>query len=121
MCPPAPRSSAGSSALVTRSAPRTLVSYIACQSAGSACSTGSMPIAPPALLTSTSTSDTDAARSATDDSDVTSRVTGRIPGVEALAPPSGRDHGKALGGQPSGGGRPDPAAGSGHHCDTRHG
>ena len=51
--------SAGSSACVTRSTPSTLVSYIACQSAGSARSIGSVPIAPPALLTSTATSSSD--------------------------------------------------------------
>src|SRR5215467_6944221 len=85
MWPPAPRSRAGSSAWVTRSTPSTFVSYIACQSAGSATSTGSTPIAPPALLTSTETSSSESASEATEAGDVTSRVTGRMPGVDAAS------------------------------------
>src|SRR6266705_1424624 len=83
MCPPEPRSSAGSRACVTRSTPSTLMSYMACQSAGSAVETGSAPSAPPALLTSTATSSSESASDATEAGEVTSSGTARMPGVDA--------------------------------------
>ena len=81
---PAPeRSSAGSSAWVTRTVPSTLTSYIHCQSAIFAAAMSSLPRAPPALLTSRvssppreSTVDTSVATSA---GSVTSAVTAVAP------------------------------------------
>ena len=85
MCPPGSASRAGINAWVTRSTPITLTSYIHCQSTGLARSTGSTPIAPPALLTSTLTSGRSAANASTDAWSVTSSCTGRMPGTSAAS------------------------------------
>ncbi len=85
-----------------------------------------MPIAPPALLTSTATSSSDAASAATDAGSVTSRVTARTFGhgrgqlVEPVAPPRGGHHVEALRGQAPRGRRPDPARRSRDHCNSAH-
>ena len=62
----------GARAWVSWSGPITLTSNIARQSAGSAVSTGSAPIAPPALLTSTSQRSTVPAKALTASASVTS-------------------------------------------------
>ena len=79
MVPPAPARSSGSSARVIRSVPSTFTSNIHCHPAGSPSATGSMPTAPPALLTSTSQPSSAAANSSTDAWSVTSSRTGRAP------------------------------------------
>src|SRR6185437_7497879 len=74
---------------VTRSAPSTLDWYMASQSAGSASATGSNPIAPPALLTSTvipaGSAAALAASAATDSGSVTSSAIGSMPSVPAAS------------------------------------
>src|SRR4051812_25199630 len=89
MTVPAPlASSAGSSAWVTRSVPSVLTSNIHCQSAIEPPATGSMPCAPPALLTSTVTGAPSpvirSAIAATDSSEVTSQVTAVASGPISL-------------------------------------
>ncbi len=79
---------------MTRSTPSTFTSYIRVQSPGSADSTGSSPIAPPALLTRTSrrpaavepgdSDATAAARPATDSGSVTSQATA-VPPISAAS------------------------------------
>src|SRR6185437_5479350 len=82
---PAPLAiSLGSSAWVTCSVPRTLTSYMACQSAGSLAATVSAPNAPPALLTSTSQRSTALANCCTAARSVTSST------VASAWPPSPR-------------------------------
>lgn len=66
--------SAGSRAWVTLRVPMTLTSYIVRQSAGSPVATGSAPMAPPALLTSTSHWPRAAAKASTAARSVTSRA-----------------------------------------------
>src|SRR3954447_5227248 len=72
-------SSAGSSALVTRMTPMTLVSYMPPQWCSSASAIGSGPSPPPALLTRTETSGRASASSATESGSVTSRRSARPP------------------------------------------
>src|SRR5690606_33492714 len=60
-------------------------SYIRCQSSTLASATGSRPIAPPALLTRTSQRSSEAASASTDSWEVTSSVTGVIPGTSAAS------------------------------------
>ena len=82
MCPSPDAISVGSRACVTRSVPMTLVSNIHRQSSSSASATGSRPLAPPALLTSSFASGTAAAKAATDSASVTSRRTA-VPSISA--------------------------------------
>src|SRR4051794_12759849 len=69
--------SAGINALVTRTTPSTLTSYIHCQSSMLVSAIGSRPSAPPALLTSTRHSGVASASAATDASSRTSTATAR--------------------------------------------
>ena len=114
--------SLGSSARVTRSVPSTLVSHIHRQLSISASSTDSSPLAPPALLTSTSTRSSDSASDATASPSVTS-ATNAVPPISAASvldrvlAPCHAYHVKAMGGKGSRGRFADAGAGAGDHRD----
>ncbi len=78
----------GSSALVTRSVPSTLVSHIQRQSSSSASATGSSPRAPPALFTSTRHASMPSQNAWTEAASVTSSSTA-VPSISAAIARSG--------------------------------
>ena len=86
ICPSPDAMSLSNNALVTRSVPSTLVSYIHCQSSRSASATESSPLAPPALFTSRSQCGTRLAKPTTESSRVTSSsMASALPPVALIA------------------------------------